>query len=426
MKWIYLQQILSLLKKKWWLGGVISIISVCFCVFIAEIKIENNKNIELQVIKDTEEFEENLKIYDDLIAEVEASLAANKTAIDDLERYVGNSIFMNLDSQKINVSGVQYELMAEDYREIMNQIITYVNDGSLLGDIAEHYPMVPTEYISEIITCDTAENLISISVMHYDADASAELIGIIEQCLVENVNVLAETLNGFSLEKVGSYNYAQASEEVLSKQNDKRSYIWSYHNTHSELEKKLLDQKISRSNFIDNNKPYYNAASPKKIFVFHIIIGLISGILLTVVIGIVWLIIDDRIRSEQELHLLKINSLGKILDNEDKGLFESIDFIRYAMEKYNLSKIMFCKVGEFDINCNVLDIYFEKLKSADSRIVYGDSVTDNPMDLKKLIASQGCVLLLKLGTSTRMQVQECLELCEKYNILVMGSLIKFD
>ena len=204
MKNIYIKN-LFLEILKWKKKVVFSI--VFFMLIMGAAGLKKYMNLpdsykEEELLKITE-YEENVKEYDDAIEELTESLRLAEQQVKITEEYCENSIYMQLDPQKIYVSSVQYGVQTTNSAgNILSACIAYINDGSMKEDISGKLDDIPVEYLKEIITCSSSGNVFTISVMHYNKQSAEEIMNAIVEQLDKQVKQIADVQGEFTLDEL--------------------------------------------------------------------------------------------------------------------------------------------------------------------------------------------------------------------------------
>lgn len=97
--------------------------------------------------------------------------------------------------------------------------------------------------------------------------------------------------------------------------------------------------------------------------------------------------------------------------------------IQALAEEAKLSSVYFNSLGEDDLSKQVSDDYARALSEAGLPAQAGTGVNEHADELKKMIASKGCVLIAQAGRTTYQQLEQQLQLCARFRVAVLGSVV---
>ena len=131
------------------------------------------------------EYEQALQEYDDSIATTQENISMTQSQVENLETYTNESVFMQIDPTNVQVVSVQYMITVPNMNSetsnnqisyISNAWQSYVSNGSLNSELANELGNISAENLSELITCTTAGNIITITVKHSEMDQARDIM----------------------------------------------------------------------------------------------------------------------------------------------------------------------------------------------------------------------------------------------------------
>ena len=428
MKKIYIRNMcLEILKqkKKIWVSAFLFMLLMGVVGLKKYVDLPDGYTVEEQ-LKITE-YEENVKEFDDAIEELTESLKLAERQVKITEEYCENSIYMQLDPQKIYVSSVLYGIQTTNsVGNILSACTAYINEGSMREDISARLDNIPVEYLKEIITCSSSNNILTITVMHYDKQSAEKIMDKVTEQLEKQVKQIADIQGEFTLEELDKTSYTKADVSVVNTQNTNLNNYKNNQNNLANLRKSLIDQRNNRRNYIEYNKPE-EPNENKSIFIIfkHLMFGIILGIGIPFLILCLKYIISDRIKSAKELSAFGMVVLGfyKSIDEIKERAERDIMDIRLLADEKNSEILCLNMLGESFSLTQSVEIFAEQLQSNGIKSCKIKSVQENLDELKKIIEVRNCIMVAEVGNTTYTQLEEMMQLCCKFNIDVWGCVV---
>ena len=428
MKNIYIKN-LFLEILKWKKKVVFSIVFFMLIMGAAGLKKYMNlpdSYTEEELLKITE-YEENVKEYDDAIEELTESLRLAEQQVKITEEYCENSIYMQLDPQKIYVSSVQYGVQTTNSAgNILSACIAYINDGSMKEDISGKLDDIPVEYLKEIITCSSSGNVFTISVMHYNKQSAEEIMNAIVEQLDKQVKQIADVQGEFTLDELNMASYVKADISVVNTQNTNLNNYKNNQNSLAGLRKNLIDQRNNRRSYIEFNKPEEAAEGRSLSIIFkYLIFGIILGFGLPLSLVSLKYIISDRIKSAKELAVSGMKIMGFYRSAEEikeKAERDAMEMQLIADEK-NSDLLCLNILGESSNLKHSVETFAEQLQSKGIRTCIISSVRQDLKELKKMIEVKNCIIVVEIGNTTYKQLEEMMQLCCKFSVDIWGCIV---
>lgn len=428
MRSVYIRNLyLEILKRKKW----IAFLSVLFMLIMSAVGLKRYIDIpdgytEEEQLKVTE-YEDNVKEFDAAIEELAESLKLAERQLKITKEYCDNSIYMQLDPQKIYVSSIQYGVQTTNsVGNILSACTAYINDGSMKEELSEKLGDIPIEYLKEIITCSSSGNVLTISVMHYNKQSAEEIMEAITEQLQRQVKHIEDVQGEFTLEELDATSYTKADVSVVNTQNTNLNNYKNNQNNMSSLRKSLIDQRNNRRGYIEYNKPEEPAGGKSVSIIFkYLIFGIILGAGLPFSIICLQYVISERIKSAKELSASGMAILGSYQSAEEireKAERDVMDIQLLADEK-NVETLCLNILGESLGLEQSAEAFAGQIQSKGIQTCQICSAQQNVEELKKLIDVKNCIMVTEIGNTTYSQVEEMIQLCHKFNIDIWGCVV---
>ena len=461
---LYFRNLLTDLRRFWIL--ILAVILICGAAGAYYGYRSANKKLELtpEQQEKIDHFNERVKSYDDAIADTEKCIAENNEAVENLQNYIDNSIYMKLDPDSLKVSSVQYVVTVEEgvsLGNVQNSIISFINDGGLVSSLqaksnegedsnnsAEasygEYTDLNPAYWRDVVTISCPANMVVITVYHYNADTGMRILDVIREKLAAECEVIRTKQGGFTLEGEEIAALVKGDVGFANAQNNNHNNLRSYLSLRSDYETKFVSQNNSKESYIENNKPEeLELPSPKKNAVKFGVFGLIIGAVLVIGVLALKYIFSDRIRSEEELRDAGLAVLAK--SSGRKGLLrkgrkapetlaESPAELHPSPERLVMDAAELVKAtGSKGVYLQDLtgqktakaaaDTLAEAFDAADITSAYGTSEGDLAEDLKSMMKLGSAVLLIEAGKTTFRQLEKQINLCQRFGIRLLGCVL---
>lgn len=457
---LYFRNLLTDLRRFWIL--ILAVILICGAAGAYYGYRSANKKLELtpEQQEKIDHFNERVRSYDDAIADTEKCIAENDEAVENLQNYIDNSIYMKLDPDSLKVSSVQYVVTVEEgvsLGNVQNSIISFINDGGLVsslqvkndqGENSEasygEYTDLNPAYWRDVVTISCPANMVVVTVYHYDADTGMRILDVIREKLAAECEVIRTKQGGFTLEGEEIAALVKGDAGFANGQNGHLNNLRSYLSLRSDYETKFVSQNNSKESYIENNEPEeLSFPSPKKNAVKFGVFGLIIGAVLVIGVLALKYIFSDRIRSEEELRDAGLAVLAK--SSGRKGLLrkakkasngsaqESPAELYPSPERFVMDAAALVKATDSqgvylqDLTgrkaAETADALAEAFKAADIASAYGTSEGDLADDLKSMMKLGSAVLLIEAGKTTFRQLEKQINLCQRFGIRLLGCVL---
>ncbi|MCI8951069.1 MAG: hypothetical protein HFG49_13700 [Lachnospiraceae bacterium] len=429
LKSIYLRNLIDdFWKKKKIIGIFILICAVAFAV----LGIQQASKVQVLTEEQQEEiddFNEKIKEYDTTIADVEESLKLANQQIEELQKYMDQSIYMKLDSQNIQVASVQYGLQTEaNTGNILNALNLYINEGGLKEALSEEWNDLAVETWREIISTSITANLLNITIVHYDEEQLKKITELVKTRIQEQVPQIASVQGNFTLKEIDTAFYTKADVGILNSQNNNRNNLKNYISNRSDLENKKISQQNNKKSYIEKNEPEVLEAktvNPKIQMATYMVVGILFGIMLPALVFILQYILGNRIRSKEDLQHANLNVVGSLRDGKqyEPALERSMMDVELLAKQQGLTGIFLNALEEDDITKQTALDYAEAIKKAGFQTETGFRVYEDAEQLKKMIESKGCLLLAQVGKTTYSQLEQQIQLCQRFQVKLLGCIV---
>lgn len=404
------------------------VFSVCMIVLMGGLGYrKSSMSVSAELNQEMEEYEEALDDYEDVIAELEDSIILAQTQVDELEEYCSESVYMNLNPQKISVAEVQYGVQSgSNVGYILSALVMHTNEGSFRVKVAEVDGEISEEYLKELITCSTSGNVFHVSVMAPEQEQASRLLEAAKQQLLEQKAQIEAVQGLFTMEELDTTEYVKADSTVLNTQNTNRNNLKSYKTNLSDLKKKLIDQKANRKYYIENNKPEaLEKESRVKTIFKYMIFGLVLGILLPAAWFGLRYVMANTVKGKEELLAAGIPVFGVL--NKKQGYDSEIALatlnIQMLAEKKNCGQIVLNNLTDDEDTNQMVRFCTESLEKEGLSVLAGENIQNHADNLRKMVEVGNCVLVVKTGKTGYAQVEDQIQTAQKFGVSIWGCIL---
>lgn len=393
--------------------------------------------------------------------------------------YLDSSIKMQIDPNRVPKVSVQYYIdnhyetvypvmsKKNNTKDIVNSFVHKLYDKSIYDQISQAAGLEKEDtYIKELIDVYyTDPDFLTINVMGRNQE---EAVAIAE--------VLCSSIDGITAELKGvygefditqtSYQYSESSnQDLLTERQNQIASLESINNSCSNLISKLTDeQKKEFDKLIDQENEEIKESEQNSsksteaemgmyvsvLQIKYLILGLIAGLVLYCTAYLLYYIFGGKIRVEEDMkktfHIPVIGSVYSPVQKKkffsavdnlilnladsrrkylsfDEGIYMIVSSAANAALKNQYSRI-FVTSSSFALDCqNIQEIMIRNLNAESDRNLNADggrAVFLDSLSQNKLTASDAVILVEKAGTSYYKDIQEELEICDRYQVPVLG------
>ena len=375
------------------------------------------------------EYQAKIEEYDDALEDIDKSQEEVEKQIAELQEYVDNSIYMQIDPQNVQVVSTQYGLQTGgNVGNIYNSFITFINDGGMKESLPEESKSLKVEYWRDILNSYQSGNVLTITVIHHDAAQAQQIMDIVKQRIQEHIPQVKNVQGDFNLIDMGTSTYVKSDANIVNGQNGHRNNLKNYVNNRADFHTKRVSTQNNKENFIEKNEPEtLEAPAPNKLktILKYMIVGIVFGIVLPCAGIALRYLLSDRLRSGSDLKDSSLNVLGtcSAQKNHQPQLERILMDIQALAEEAKVPSVYFNSLGEDDLSREVSQDYAEALSQAGLPAQAGTGVSEQASELKKMIASKGCVLIAQAGRTTYQQLEQQLQLCARFKVAVLGCVV---
>jgi capsular polysaccharide biosynthesis protein len=379
--------------------------------------------------KELEEYNTRLEEYDQVLADVENSLALAVEQVEDMQKYVDESIYMRLDGQNIQAASVQYAAATEaNLGNIFNALIYYINEGGLRESFGDEYQDLDVKYWRDVVTCATGGNVFSVTVMHYDQEKAKQILDLVKQRIQEQIPVISEAQGAFTLREISTSYYVKADVGITNNQNNHRNTLKNYISNRADFTNKLISNQNGKASYIENNMPVLLGSDPSGSMVtilFYLIIGVVLGFGIPVGCFALRNVLHKRIRSEEDLKTFGLHTIGcchtqaELEGALSRGLVE----LKYFVKDRSLPAVFFNILSEDDVVEKVVSGYEALLGNHQIPLKTGKQLQKEAAELQEMMDAGACVLVVKTGKTTYPQIERQMELCSTFHVDILGCVV---
>ena len=402
----------------------------------------------------------------------------------DIIEYSNNSLLMQLDSNAIPTYSLQYlidthyvveypEINKKDYtQDIQNSISNKLLSQDYLEEVATAISTddfeVKSSYIAELIKITPTADTVYITIYGRSEEECKTIYSITKKKLDTVFNELKKDYGDFDSKLLSEQYFESYSDLVIDAKKTKGdSYSSFYGNVYSRIASLNDDQKAYFYALINNDDSITIIPNPKDpttesnhidtatlilpevhlIYPKYIALGMILGLLLVCGWIVLYTVLCGRLVTCDDISIMcKLSQLGiwRITETP-KGIFGFIDRwlihildgkgaqftpeeslemiaagIRISARKNNWKNIYLTSTANDELTQDSLAKLSEKLKGMVDSVNYGKSIVYDPESLENLSNADAAVILEKIDTSKVREIQTEYNLCNKYNIPIIG------
>ncbi len=430
-----------ILKDMWRLRVrifIFAIVMLILCAGYGYYK-ANKQAAEVTAVEEDETYSQFMEEYK---ASYEEAKAATDEAIkvrDEEQKYVDNSIYMQLDSSKIHVANTQYSVssnLAANYNaNIVNVYNSYIKEGGFIKALAEDYAAsdpkmeVNEEYFKELVTVTPANPYFSISVMCVDQDMAESIIPSIDKVIQGyKAKVEEAAASPFMLTQISVDTTVKTDPAVLNAQNSHINNLKNYDNA-------VRDQRQAQANIIrtmadyrDDNMPeVVNYESPKKAALKWAIYGLILGIILPFAFLCLRYLLGSKLKNPDDITASGMTVIfrylkGKGYTSELKRALVGMEFTAAGKET---GEICIWALSETEEAKKAVEELKKVLSEADCKLKVGDTVFGNSADIndaREVINKKNVIVLVETGVTEYKDIEEQKYLLTSAGVDIWGCL----
>lgn len=394
------------------------------------------------------------------------------------EKYLEQSIKMQIDPNRVPKVSVQYFIdnhyevvypvmsKKNTTKDIINSFIHRLYDKTIYEQISEAAGLQKEDsYIKELIEVIYIEpDFMTINVIGRNQEEASAIAEVLCSSIDGIASDLKEIYGDFSITQT-SYQYSENSnQDLLTEKQNQISTLESINNSCSSLVSKLTEEqkkdfdRLIEMNQGDTKESELEADVPKEetgvsvsiLQLKYLILGLIAGLFLYCAVFLLYYIFGGKIRVEEDMkktfHVSVIGSVyspdrkKKIMNAVDEMILNLADSRRkYLTFEENMQMIsagaanaaiknqyknIMITGSSFAPDCrNIQESLIRSLNEGSGvslqadcgKAVFLDSVSQN-----KLAETDAVILIEKAGISYYKDIQEELEICDRYQVPVLG------
>lgn len=457
----------------WIVAGILALIA--FSVYRQR---KNNGNTSLATFSDFQALEASLtpeKIKETKLAV--KTYEEYKSVYESAEAYINESIRMKLDSKNVATYTIKYmvdthytveypTINKKDYSwDICNMYATLFGSQELFDEIKEATGRdIDTTYIRELINCWIDDNcFLCISVYAENKDQCEAIANVMKQYVSENTSKVKKQYGAFDITLVTEDYYRKVDMDLLFDQQGKLGLYAGAKETFNSLTNPFTEIDANQAAYYDalingedknvngtSSNGDEASASIDYFKIKYIIVGAFVGVFLAVCWFAFIYIISNSLRIKDDVSdALGISVLGTVkADSDKKKIFGFIDKLIYKIfygkgsqftEEERIKMIgagvrISADKGEMKNvfitgSCNdseterIKDLVKSAVGKTSATIKSGATIVYDPESLEAMSASDGVVIVERTGYSLYEDILREKELCEKYNVPIIGAVV---
>lgn len=403
-----------------------------------------------------------------------ASAEALQKQLDQKEDYMESSVLMKLDPYQKNVVTLQYyvdtgynfnldsEVPRDNTVSLINSYIAYVSDSGLLQKVCKSLNWdIEDAYVAELIDTSakvTGANdamnqsaVFSVYLTGTDEEAANQLADAVETAIGEYQSVLEEKIGSHQLKLVDRYVGKQSDTGLSDKQNTLETSIANIRTQLNTLtagfsvEQQQLLSKDSGANEETAKTTITQLSINKK----YLLLGMGVGVFLACVWIALFFILDNRLKTVQELQrFYSLRVFGNLeRDSKKKRLFSGVDkwldSLQYK-DKPNLEHQKSMTLMNLKVTCkqqgiqhlfftNVVNLSNKEQKSLDEliesirllgiKVDVGKDILHNADSFEKMVEIGNVIVIEKIEETYHNNFQQELRFCEEQKAQVLGAIV---
>lgn len=427
IKTLYVRNVVEdLLKKKKTVGTFIVVCAVLFGLLGLR---QGGKTAELTEEQKQQIEEYNMKVaeYDDSIEDVKKSIEEADKQIEGLQEYIDNSIYMQVDSNNVQVVSVQYGLKTNNnVGNICNTLITYINDGGLKEPLDAEDEDLNIKYWRDVVGAYQSGNTLTLYVCHYDMEQARRIMEIMKERITEYLPQVRRVQGDFTLEELKTSEYTKADAGVTNNQNNNRNNLKNYITNRADLNSKLVGYQNNRTNYIEKNQPENMEAASvntKLLVVEYMLLGIIFGALAAFVCVALKYILGDTLRNANDLKETDLNLLGTYYATGKyaPGLERSMMDVEILVR--DSRRVFMNMLSDDELSRKVAGDCKNALETMNIEATSGSDIKNSAEELKRMIECGSCVLIAQAGKTTYHQLEQMTQLCGRFHVSVLGCIV---
>lgn len=387
-------------------------------------------------------------------------------AINKKQEYLNKSELMKIDAYNKNVEVIQYYVRGDKTKDLIECYLAYLQNGGPIEEIRNKLNWKQDDkYLLELFAADKGEqnkkdkqlseetNVFTVYVTGKDKSSCENNADAIKKAVLDYREILERKIGTHELVLLNSNTKVIKDDNLIDKQDDLKGSIITLKTEVNTLKSNMTEQQLKLLQLIDsdtaiqqNEKQNINKITINKKFLF---LGCVLGVLLSVLWISVRYILNGTIKTNSEVqNLFGLHLFGEIKKiDEQRKYFKSIDYwINFYKEKTilnNYEKVEFIssklKAALKQANINELLIItslslnkdeqttikqiVSEISADNMRIIMGGDITNNIDMFNKLIKTGNALLIEKFRITKYSTIEKELEICNDYNINLLGSVM---
>lgn len=394
---------------------------------------------------------------------------ALQNQISRLQKYMQESVLMNLDAYNENVLTVQYYVDSDytfnyteenetDYSDAVAVAYCDYAESGALADVVWNAldPEIQESYINELITTVSNMDTFQIFIVYNDAEGLEQLKAAVKEAIAGQTAQLSREIGSHSLKLLSEDITVKTDTDLAARQKSQRDMLTSYRSQLTTLKGTMTTAQLDalgvelveegeEDTEVQEVVPVHPSFSVK-----YMILGFIVGIFLACVWIVLEVLFSSRIQETEEITMLYgVRSLGELtVEEQKKKIFGMIDAFILKLKKRNQKQMT--REQQMRIICSNLEIGCKKegldkiyltgseiekvdqswlsdLKTAMSSVgitvCSGENVVYDARSLKEMAKIGHVVLVEQAGVSLYKEVEKEIKMAKDNGVEIMGSIM---
>ncbi len=374
-------------------------------------------------------YEKNLTEMETSLAALQANKETLQTQYDTQKEYCEESIYMKMDGNAFYQGDIRYSITTSSNLGYLNSaLMGYINGTAFRESLAKQFGKTDSTYLKEIIICSASNNVLLITVYHYDKELAEQLLELVDKTLSKYVPTIEKTHGEFTLTLMEQSVSEKADIAIVNTQNSALNSLRTYTSS-------LADAKNSISKKERDIEFYKEENLPEEVFPFSVmemikreaafmVMGIILGICLLVFRMFLRVMLGKTISNSDYFASLNLNVLG--------------DYREKTQEELTAEKIQ-RQISLYTIRFQAQDIYLNDLTqdnfsktfleqyqgSQEQGAVISCAEPGESEELvqRNMIQSGNILFVIRFGETTYERFEELYNICRQFDLKVVGVIV---
>lgn len=394
-------------------------------------KAANERRGEVEVYQsDLANYEKDLEELQNSLTALQENLATAQEQYDAQKKYCDESIYMQMDGNAFYQGDIQYTITTSANLGYLNStLMNYINGTSFRESLSEQLGGVDTAYLKEIITCSTSNNVLLVTVYHYDEDVAEQILGYVDKALRKQVPTIAKAQGEFTLTLLDRSVSQKGDLGVVNAQNGALNNLRTYTNTVADAKNAISNkqqeiERHQRENYPEEVAPLSKMEMVKREVIF-LIIGVILGVCVLLCRVFLRVMLGKTISNPDYFVSLNLAVLGDYRNGTDTQLIsEKVgqQINMYAIQS-QAEKIYLNDLSGENFAGSLAEQY-QKCLDENSAVISCSRAEESAETIQRGMVESGNVMfVIRYGETTYQKFEEFYGVCKQFHLNVIGVIV---